>query len=519
MKKLFGLLLISSLLSCAHREITTPSSEVQSPEPVSNHEIKIQEEPTLEPSPVKEELSPLKEIRRDIVARNSPLRDILYIIADAGGLNLIIESGVNADTPVTTTLRNVTLYEALEAVFDSLDYFWEIKNNVLRVVPQRTKVFELPLPPVSQSMDVDLGGDILGGMQTAGTGVTTGNIKGNISQKISSDRGAYNFWQGLEESLKKIHEMSTANLKPSFTINKVTGTVFVTGGKRDLLQVERFLNKLKESLSRQVLIEARIAEVQLSDTLKYGIDWTFLDNWRGVGEITVGTEGFKNIVDIPRFNIGVTGANFNSILRALETQGKVNVLSNPKVNIMNGQTALLSVGRNFSFISRVETTTTTTGTAPTTTFTVNTSNLLSGIMLGVIPFVNEKGEISLTITPIISDLVAMEEKTIGQTGQNFIKISLPTVDLREMSTIIKVKNGETIIIGGLIQEKDSVKENRVPLLGSIPLIGNLFKSHEKVKDRKELVIMLRPLTMEQISQQGSPENLKFFGTEQGSRIK
>ncbi|MFN3739378.1 MAG: pilus (MSHA type) biogenesis protein MshL [Thermodesulfovibrionales bacterium] len=514
MKKLFSVLLISSLLSCAHREITTPSNEVKSPE-FSNQQIKIQEEPTLEPSPVSEKLSPLEEIRRDIIARNSPLRDILYIIADAGSLNLIIESGVNADTPVTTTLRNVTLYEALEAVFDSLDYFWEIKNNVLRVMPQKTKVFELPLPPVSQSMDVDLGGDILGGMQTAGTGVTSGNIKGNISQKITSDKGAYNFWQGLEESIKRILEISTANLKPYFTINKVTGTVFVTGGKRDLSQVERFLNKLKESLSRQVLIEAKIAEVQLNDTLKYGIDWSFLGNWRGVGDITVGTEGFKDFVDIPRFNIGVTRANFNSILRALETQGKVNVLSNPKVSIMNGQTALLSVGTNVSFISRVETTTTQTGTAPTTTFTVNTSNVLSGIMLGVIPFVNERGEISLTITPIISDLVAMEEKTIGQT-----KISLPTVDLREMSTIIKVKNGETIIIGGLIQEKDSVKENRVPLLGSIPIIGNLFKSHEKVKDRKELVIMLRPLTMEQVSQQWSPKNQQFFwGGEQGSGIR
>lgn len=495
MKKIFIFLLPIFLLSCAHKEVTQQSVEPLQIPLQGEQDIKPAQEPPPEPLPVKEELSPLKEIRRDIIARGAYLRDILHIIADAGGLNLVIENGVNPETPITITLKNVTLYEALEAVFDSLDYFWEIKNNVLRIIPQKTMVFELPLPPLSQTLDVNLGGDILGGVQTTGVGATSGNIQGKVSQNITSDRGAFNFWQSIEESLKKILDMSVATLKPTFTINKVTGTVFVTAGKRDLNQIERFLKRLKESLSRQVMIEARIAEVQLNDTLRYGIDWTFLDNWRGLGEITMGTTGFKDVVDIPRFSIGVTGANFNSILRALETQGKVNVLSNPKVSIMNGQTALLSVGRNFSFISRVETTTTTTGTAPTTTFTVTTSTLLSGIMLGVIPFVDDRGEISMTITPIISDLVSMEEKTIGQTGQNIIQLTLPTVDLREMSTIIKIRNGETVIIGGLIQEKDSVKENRVPLLGSIPLIGNLFKSHEKTKDRKELVIMLRPVTM------------------------
>lgn len=490
MKKIFIFLLATFLLSCAHKEVTRQSAEPLQTPVQKEEEIRHFQEPLPEPLPVKEELSPLKEIRIDLQLRNSPLRDILHTIAEAGGLNLVIENGVNPETPVTITLKKVTLYEALEAVFDSLDYFWEIKNNVLRITPQKTRVFELPLPPLSQTLDVNLGGDILGGVQP-----TSGNIQGKISQNIVSDRGAFNFWQNIEESLKKILEMSVATLKPTFTINKITGTVFVTAGKRDLTQIERFLNRLKESLSRQVMIEARIAEVQLNDTLRYGIDWTFLDNWRGVGEITIGTTGFKDVVDIPRFSIGVTGANFNSILRALETQGKVNVLSNPKISIMNGQTALLSVGRNFSFISRVETTTTTTGTAPTTTFTVTTSNLLSGIMLGVIPLIDDRGEISMTITPIISDLVSMEEKTIGQTGQNIIQLTLPTVDLREMSTIIKIKSGETIIIGGLIQEKDSLKENRVPLLGSIPLIGYLFKSHEKIKDRKELVIMLRPVTM------------------------
>ncbi len=494
MKIIFLVFLSIFLLSCGGVE-SIKKEEAQT-SPPSQEVLVTPPQVIPEPEPIREEISPLREIiLENLLARNESLSNILYLISQRAGLNLIIEDGVDPDTMITITLKDVTVEDALNAVMESTDYFYSVKNNILKITPVKTMMFEIPLPPVSQSLNIDLGGDILGGQVTQATGAPygTGNIKGNITQKIESERTAYNFWPSLEESLKKILDASTSKIKPSFSINRITGTVFVTAGRRDIARVEGFIKRLNDTLKRQVIIEARIAEVQLDEGIKYGIDWTFLDQWRGVGDITLGTTGFKDVVSTPKFSIGVTGANLNSILNALETQGKVNVLSNPKVNIMNGQIALLSVGRNFSFISRVETSTTTTGTAPTTTFTVTTSSLLSGIMLGVIPYIEANGEISMTITPVISDLVSMVDKTIGEVGQNIIQISLPTVDLREMSTIVKVKDGETIIIGGLIQEKDTIKENRVPFLGRIPLLGYLFKSMEKVKERKELVIMLRPV--------------------------
>ncbi|MDI6728297.1 MAG: hypothetical protein QMD44_05130, partial [Thermodesulfovibrionales bacterium] len=163
------------------------------------------------------------------------------------------------------------------------------------------------------------------------------------------------------------------------------------------------------------------------------------------------------------------------------------------VNIMNGQTALLSVGRNVSFISKVETTTTTAaGATPTTTFTVTTSNILSGIIIGIVPYINENGEISLTITPIISDLIQLQDKTIGS-GTSQTQISLPTVDLRELSTTVKVKDGQMIIIGGLISKKENLQDNKVPGLGDIPLLGEAFKSRDKSESRSELVVVLQPV--------------------------
>ena len=211
------------------------------------------------------------------------------------------------------------------------------------------------------------------------------------------------------------------------------------------------------------------------------------------GKVNFGTEAFTGVVDSsgPNFQIAVTeNKNFSFLLRALQEQGDVSTLSNPRINIMNGQTALLSVGRNTSFVSRVETTTTT-GTTPTTTFTVETNSVLSGIIFGIVPFINNNGEITLTITPIVSNLVELERQSIG-TGDNSIEIKLPTVDLREMSTTVKVLDGQMIIIGGLIDNKERLNEDKVPLLGDIPFLGAAFKSVDKVDEKTELVIMLIP---------------------------
>jgi len=161
---------------------------------------------------------------------------------------------------------------------------------------------------------------------------------------------------------------------------------------------------------------------------------------------------------------------------------------------MNGQTSLLSVGRNVNFISRVETTTTTaaTGVLPTTTFTVETSGILSGIMIGIVPYISDTGEITMAITPIVSDLIRLEDKTLGKVGENIIQISLPTVDLRELSTTVRVKDGEMVIIGVLMQKKEVSEDSKVPLLGDIPLIGYLFRSRKRLDEKTELVIMLKP---------------------------
>jgi len=449
--------------------------------------------------PVNEASSPLQTRTVSVSARNTALREVLFIIAETASLNLVMERGVDAELPVTMTLKNMSVADALNTVLDSADYFYTVKDNILSVKAVETEIFEIGHPNVIQEYKIKTGGDILSGTSSASSGA--GNaVSGDVSIQSASDSTSFNFWAAIEKSLDSLLKAQGGEqgkrVQPGYTVNRMAGAVMVTASKKDLRKVRAYITNLKNSLGRQVLIEARIVEVQLTEGLKYGIDWNTVNKWFGVGTTSFGSVAFSNVVDSngPNFLFTVTeNDNFSLLLRALQEQGNVRTLSNPRINIMNGQTALLSVGRNTSFISRVETTTTSTqGSAPTTTFTVETNSILSGVMFGIVPFINSSGEIALTITPIVTNLVQLEEQTIGAGTSSSVQIKLPTVDLREMTTMVKVLDGQMIVIGGLIDNKERLDEDRVPLLGDIPVLGHAFRSVSKTDEKTELVIMLIP---------------------------
>ncbi|HCC68606.1 MAG TPA: pilus (MSHA type) biogenesis protein MshL [Nitrospiraceae bacterium] len=432
--------------------------------------------------PVAEELLPLKTRVVSISARDTPLRDVLHVIAEATGLNLVMEKGVDPEIPLTVTLSHITADDALNIIVTSVDYFYSVKENILTVKAVDTRMFELGLPPIIQDYTVDIGGDILG--------AAAAGLRGAITQRIGVDTVAFRLWDSIEKAIAGMPGIV------SFSVNRMTGTIIVTATKMALERVEKYLTAIKKALNRQVIIEARIVEVHLSETLRYGIDWTAVFEGPGMDQHIIKADTFAAVVTegLPHLHIGTIGRDFTALLRALETQGNVRSLSNPRVNIMNGQTSLLNVGRNVTFISRVETTITAPAAerAPITTFTIETDTVLSGIIIGIVPYISETGEVSMTITPIVSDLVRLEDKAFGEVGENIIQISLPTVDLRGLSTTVRVKDEEMVIIGGLMQERELLEDSKVPVLGDIPLIGYLFRSQKKLAERTELVIMLKP---------------------------
>jgi MSHA type pilus biogenesis protein MshL len=414
----------------------------------------------------------------------------------------VMDREVNPELPVTLSLKNVTAEDALNKVFASVDYFYTIKDNMLYIKATDTKIYELGHPAIIQTYSTDLGGDILGSAMSGKSGGGS-QLKGAITQKTESDKSAYNFWEVIEKSIEKTLVTpgeASASAQQTFTVNRLTGTIIVTARKKNLEKVENYINTIKKVINRQVIVEAKIIEVALSDSLQFGINWNSVITYGAGRSGNIGTTNFASVVPstAPYFIASTAAAtDFTALLNAIQVQGETRILSNPRVNIMNGQTALLGVGRNTSFISKIETTQqAVAGAAPTITFTVDTGSVLSGIMIGIVPYISETGEISLSVTPIVSNLVKLDSQGLGQTdaaGNRPYLVQLPQIDLRQMSTTVKVRSGQMVVIGGLISKTEGLTDSQVPGLGDIPILGYFFKSRDKVVKKTELVVLLQPV--------------------------
>ncbi len=501
------MLLTIFLSSCAYSDkLFELKREIQIPkEAATESQAERAPQPLKTPDfvPVQEDVSPIKTRIVDLSARNTPLRDVLFIIAEATGLNLVMDRDVNPDIPITLNLKNVTAEDALNKIFTAVDYFYTVKDNMLAVKTMETRSYELGHPAVIQTYSTDLGGDILGAAMSGKSGGGS-QLKGVISQKTESDKTAYNFWDVIEKSIEKMLAVpggTPSAAQQSFSVNRLMGTIVVTATRKNLEKVESYIHVVKNVINRQVLVEAKVIEVTLSDSLQFGINWNSVITFDSRQVLSIGTTNFASVAapttSSPVFFGSTTAGDFTSLLNAIQVQGETRILSNPRVNIMNGQTAVLGVGRNTSFISKVETTQqSVAGSTPTITFTVDTGSVLSGIMIGIIPFISESGEISLSITPIISDLVKLDAQYLGTTdsaGNRPYLIQLPQIDLRQLSTTVKVRSGQMIVIGGLISKREVLTDSQIPGLGDIPILGYLFKSRDKSVKNTELVVLLQPV--------------------------
>jgi MSHA type pilus biogenesis protein MshL len=240
-------------------------------------------------------------------------------------------------------------------------------------------------------------------------------------------------------------------------------------------------------LSRQILIEARIIEVALSEGYKYGIDWSLLrKEAKTATKITEASWALGAGLVIS----GVTREfSIDTVIDALRTFGDTKIVSNPSIRSKHGQPAIISVGTSFTYKKSVKTTSTYEETARETT-EVEVSTVFDGLILGVIPFIEEDGKITLLINPIKSDVdrASLEPESVGARADQ--SISLPRISIKEISTTIGLNSGDVVILGGLIDKRNIVEKKGVPFLSSIPLLGYLFRSDAKTEEIRELVIIL-----------------------------
>lgn len=292
----------------------------------------------------------------------------------------------------------------------------------------------------------------------------------------------------------------------SYFIDKPVGLITVTAPRPLIEKLEGYFKSLKKELYKQIAIEAKIVEVQLDNHSAVGLDWNMILQNLSVSAGSL--SGGKSYSKVSSFNsseipsaatiisdgltrgysstVSLAAFTFDSFLHAVDEQGTANILSNPKLSVLNGQPALMTVGRNVTYIDKI--TSDTDGTTGTVTYTAETARALSGVGLALTANILDDNEIILNLVPVTSELVEpIEYRTIG-----LGEVGLPIINVREMSTTVKVRNGDMLVIGGLISSLSENDGTFVPGTNKIPLFKYLFGYEEKTKTKRELIILLKP---------------------------
>ncbi|OGP20957.1 MAG: hypothetical protein A2038_03915 [Deltaproteobacteria bacterium GWA2_57_13] len=419
--------------------------------------------------------------------RAAEIREVLMALAKQTNFNIVVDPKVKGT--VTVDLKDVTLTEALDTLTDLVNVSYRIKQNIIRVfepVPE-TRIFALQYVNLkrtgSSSTSAQIGAG--GGFAAGAGGATAAGTSGEARVTTTTET---DLWKDIEAGVGKL--LSPAG---KMVVDKQGGNILVTDFPRALDQIARYLETIEGSVQRQVLIEARIIEVTLTGQYSFGLDWSAIARagaLRGVTAISpTRLLGQKLAPADGQFQLGVTSTDFAALLSVLSQQGEVNVLSSPKLATLNNQTAVFrSATDQVFFETRVT-------TIPTGNTVVQTSDVIPrtvtiGVVLAVTPQVGSDGTVVLHIRPTVTDSTRRETFQ-GQGTQ----ITVPIVEVREADVIARAKEGQIVVIGGLIQERKTDDESKVPLLGDLPGIGRLFRSTTQVRKKTELVVLLSPTVM------------------------
>ncbi|MEN6586095.1 MAG: Type II secretory pathway component PulD [Sulfuricella sp.] len=302
------------------------------------------------------------------------------------------------------------------------------------------------------------------------------------------------------------------DVKEQVIVNPVVGSISVLGTERQQKLVKEYLDNVVNASHRQVLIEATIVEVALKDQFHAGIDWSKIGNATGFS-VTTTSNASSNLAGslAPFVAVGYKNAKdrLTATLNLLESFGKTRVLSSPKIMAINNQTALLKVVNNevYFSIEVQQGTTSTTGIITQPVYTTTPHTVPVGVVMSVTPQISEGGMVSMTVRPTISRVTGFKTDpnpdlariNIGLPEANRIQNLVPVVQVREMESVLQVSSGQTIIMGGLMQDDTARNRDGIPFLSRPDYIGAVFGQHENQATQTELVIFLRPTVVNKAS--------------------
>ena len=433
--------------------------------------------------------------------RDIPVAELLLAIGRDAGLELDLHAGI--DGRITLRAQDQPLHELLARIARQADIRYELRGRHLVVRPDTPMIRSYALDYVNISRDMR--GTVATSTQIATTG-TAGqngsNGSGNTSVTQIETRASNDFWAALEANLVSILAESgtrgcggdaaaRACHSPDVMINRESGVLMVRATARQHDNLRAFLGSVQQAARRQVMIEATIVEVTLADGYRQGIDWTRIGvpGWnirpRGSGDAMPGQP-----------TVSYLSANNDVRLELLETFGTVKVLSSPRLSVLNNQTAMLKVVEEVVYFL-VDSTTTEYDDRKQARITATTTpqSVSVGMVMSVTPQISAEGEITLNVRPTISGISGFKDDPNPSLGN--IPNRVPQIRTREIESMLRLRSGEIAVLGGLMEDRVDHDTGRIPLLGDLPVVGELFTRRDNAVRRTELLIFLRPLLIDE----------------------
>lgn len=532
MKTTLLVLALLSLAGCATKPPVTPLRQAvdealaealaNRPLPETPDAVVMPPEPAAPPE--------VPQSRVSLSLNNVPARQFFLALTSGTDYTMLVHPGVTGT--LSARMKDVTVTDALDAIRDMYGIDYEItgKRILVKMPALETRVFQVNYlsgsrkgnseTRVSAGSLTDIPSAGAPGAPVTSTPTPTSTGRPSDSSRVSTASDT-DFWSEVKTALVAIIG-ATGNGR-SVVISPQSGVVVVRAMPKELRDISDYLKATQLSVERQVILEAKILEVQLSDGYQSGINWSGFrvngNNRGSVGVIQPGSEmssssgaplTSNNLTSQPGINLATAaaaggtlfglalqGTNFAALISFLETQGAVQVLSSPRISTLNNQKAVLKIGTDEFFVTGVSggTTTPSAGGAITTTPNVTLRPFFSGVVLDVLPQIDGDGNIILHVRPSVSQVTTVNKNiNLGSGGQ--LTLPLASSSASEADSVVRAKNGQVIVIGGLMRQSGSQDRSQVPGLGNLPAAGVLFGNTNKANQKRELVILLKPTVVQ-----------------------
>lgn len=502
---------------------------------------------------------PALEERFNVSFNNVPAQQFFRSIVAGTRYNILVHPDV-AGT-ITANLKDVTLPETLDAIREMYGYDYKIDGTRISIKPltMQTKMFHVNYlvgkragmsstrvtsTSVANAVNNQNGNGNNGNNQGQNQNGNNGNNQNNNGNNPNGQNGgqmdstdvattsANDFWGDLKLAIEAI--VGSKEGGRSVVVSPQSGVLVIRAMPDELRNVDAYLKATQLAVDRQVILEAKILEVELNDSYQSGVNWASFasiksghDNRVSGGVIAPGASltplpfggGQPAVITDPStglsastgfslsnaagaagsmFGLAVQTANFAALISFLETQGTVHVLSSPRVAAVNNQKAVLKIGTDEFYVTGVQTTTNSTTTGNTTSPSVTLQPFFSGVVLDVTPQIDEKGNILLHVHPSVSQ-VSTINKSVNLGAAGSLSLPLAASATSELDSIVRGQNGQVVAIGGLMRQSSTADDSQLPGTGKVPVLSALFGARKRVNQKRELVVLIKPTIVEGVN--------------------